>query len=104
MTSALDRRRDAVNPHVAAPRDLFACLRDRRSSSMPALLAIARDFSPRVARVSDIEVILDVSGLGQLIGEPSAIGAELVRAVTDVGVDASIALAPTATAARVLAA
>jgi protein ImuB len=57
-----------------------------------------------VARVSDIEVILDVSGLGQLIGEPSAIGAELVRAVTDAGVDASVALAPTGTAARLLAA
>ena len=44
---------------------LYACL---RGSNRAALLAVARDFSPRVRVVSESEVLLDVSGLGALIG------------------------------------
>ena len=54
-------------------------------------------------RVGDA-IVLDVSGLGRLIGEPAAIAAELARALTDAGMDARVAIAPTQTAARLLAA
>ena len=66
-------------------------------------MAIARDFSPRVMVASDCEVLLDVSGLGRLIGEPPAIAAALARALYDGGLTASVAQAPTQTAARLLA-
>jgi len=69
-----------------------------------ALLSIARDFSPRVMRASGHEILLDVSGLGRLIGEPAAIAAEIDRAVSATVVRARVAVAPTQTAARLLAA
>ena len=52
---------------------------------------------------SDAEVLLDVSGLGRLIGEPPAIAAALARALFEPGLEASVALAPTQTSARLLA-
>jgi nucleotidyltransferase/DNA polymerase involved in DNA repair len=52
---------------------------------------------------SEREVLLDVSGLGRLIGEPPAIARALARAVYDAGLTASVALAPTHTGARLLA-
>ena len=52
---------------------------------------------------SEREVLLDVSGLGRLIGEPPAIAAALARALFDAGLEASVALAATQTAARLLA-
>lgn len=54
-------------------------------------------------RVSAGEVLLDVSGLGRLIGDPPAIAKELARALDEAGVDARVAIAPTQTAARLLA-
>jgi protein ImuB len=81
---------------------VFACLRGPADGEA-ALWAIARDFSPRVMRVAAGEVVVDVSGLGRLIGAPDAIARELRRAVVDATVDATVAVAPTQTAARVLA-
>jgi hypothetical protein len=52
---------------------------------------------------SEREVLLDVSGLGRLIGAPPAIAAALARALFDAGLEASVALAATQTAARLLA-
>ena len=52
---------------------------------------------------SECEVLLDVSGLGRLIGEPPAIAAALARALFAAGAAASVAIAPTQTAARLLA-
>src|SRR5258708_33005581 len=49
----------------------------------PTLLTVARDFSPRVMVVSEREVLLDVSRLGRLIGEPPAGASALPRAVYD---------------------
>jgi protein ImuB len=54
-------------------------------------------------RVSDAEVLLDVSGLGALIGAPPLIATELARAARDAGVQASVAIASTQTTARLLA-
>ncbi len=88
---------------IAAPVSLYACL-SAREAEPGLLLSIARDFSPRVMRVAETAVLLDVSGLGRLIGEPPAIAAELARALADAGVDAAVAIAPTGTSARLLAA
>ena len=67
------------------------------------LLGVARDFSPRIMRVSDREVLLDVSGLGRLIGEPPVVAAELARALREAGLPtARVAIAETQTAARLL--
>ena len=86
---------------------LFACLRTAHCRTahceLRTLLDLARDFSPRVMVASPHEVLLDVSGLGRLIGEPPAIAAALARALFDAGIEASVALAPTQTAARLLA-
>jgi nucleotidyltransferase/DNA polymerase involved in DNA repair len=80
---------------------LFACLRGRDRA---ALLRVARDFSPRVMVVSESEVLLDVSGLGALIGPPATIEEELRRAVQEIGARANVAIAQTQTVARLLAA
>jgi protein ImuB len=83
---------------------LFACLRLHAiPGDLEPLLAIARDFSPRVRRAGDGEVLLDVSGLGRLIGPADEIARQLARALCDARVAASVAIAPTQTAARLLA-
>jgi len=43
-------------------------------------MRIARDFSPRIECHGASTVVLDVSGLGRLLGDAHAIGAELARA------------------------
>ena len=79
---------DVLDPASVRPGDptLFACLRQTASGKQQTpgddrptadgkrltLLAVARDFSPRVMVVSEREVLLDVSGLGRLIGEESS--------------------------------
>jgi protein ImuB len=93
---------------------LFACLRTELQTTndelqttndqRQALLAIARDFSPRVMVVSEHEVLLDVSGLGRLIGDPPEIERQLARAMYDAGLTARVAIATTQTIARLLAA
>src|SRR5262249_9900863 len=83
---------------------LFACVRlGTGNRQLDAALAVARDFSPRVSVAGDGEVLLDVSGLGRLIGEPPAIERALVLALVDTEGDARGAIAPTQTMARVLA-
>jgi protein ImuB len=84
-----------------APRDdgppavLYAAL---HGTAIDALTAIARDFSPRIERHGATDVVLDVSGLGRLLGDAQTIGAELVRAGAD-----RVAVAGSQTAARLLA-
>jgi protein ImuB len=77
-----------------------ACLRVARAPE--ALLAIARDFSPRLERHGLSSLVVDVGGLGRLLGDADAIGAELARAAASHGLDLRIAVAPTQTAARLL--
>jgi protein ImuB len=76
---------------------LFACLRTRDHHGL--VFTIARDFSPRIQRYGDGCVVLDVSGLGRLLGDPQTIGAELARAAAESGAGVSVAVAPTQTAA-----
>ncbi len=54
---------------------LYACLRTPASPGMA--LTMAKEFSPRVQRYGTDCVVLDVSGLGRLLGDPQAIGGEL---------------------------
>ena len=93
---------------IAASAPLYACLR----ASRPPLVdlktpsphfVIARDFSPRVERHGGSSVVLDVGGLGRLLGDPQAIGAELDRAAAGSAARLRIAIARTQTAARLLA-
>ena len=106
---ASDLPRPASGAQLPAPA-LFACVRltgsgqlDADSGPRDGILAIARDFSPRVRAVSDREVLLDVSGLGRLIGEPPEIARQLARAIEGAGLKGDVALAPTQTRARLLA-
>jgi protein ImuB len=101
---------------------MFACLylppranagRDRRDRgdrgenltnlTIPALVQVARDFSPRVETHGDRTVTVDISGLGSLIGSPRSIGEELRRTAADAGLCVHIAVASTSTTAILLA-
>ncbi len=110
--------REAWTATAAAPASLYACLfippitqspnhPITKSPTHPITksrsLGVATDFSPRVMRIDDAEVLLDVSGLGRLIGEPCAIASELARALTEQGIGGGVAIAPTQTSARLLA-
>jgi len=97
---------------VGAPTTLFACLYEGGDDVAmplgdvrvtPPAVAIAREFSPRIAVAGPRMVIVDVSGLGRLIGAPPVIAAEIDRAARQAGIDVRVAIAPTQTAARLLA-
>ena len=85
----------------ASSSHLFACLRSARAAE--ALVPIARDFSPRVERHGSATVVLDVGGLGRLLGDAHAIGTELQRAASAYSAHLRVAIARTQTAARLLA-
>ena len=88
---------------------LYACLRVAGSripdpgSRFDHHIFIARDFSPRIECHGASTVVLDVSGLGRLLGDASAIGAELRRAADGSSADLQIAVARSQAAARLLA-
>jgi protein ImuB len=86
-------------PHVAR---LFACLRAPTDATACALLALARDFSPRIERYGNACIVVDVAGLGRLLGDAHGIAAELQRTAVDRGLKVRIAIAPTQTAGRLL--
>ena len=95
---------------------MFAALRAARPT--PLVVEVAREFSPRLQRYGSSCVVCDVSGLGRLLGEPAAIGAELVRTAAErisrsearasgpperiITTGIHIAIAPTITAALLL--
>ena len=79
---------------------LFASLRAARPT--PVVVDLAREFSPRWQRQGPGCVVCDVSGLGRLLGEPAAIGAELARAAAVYGPAVRVAIAPTMTASMLL--
>lgn len=84
----------------AASAGLFACLRSTRPPGL--LMAVAREFSPRLERHGAGSVVLDVSGLGRLLGDAAAIGEALARAADDRASGIRVGVAPTRTAARLL--
>jgi protein ImuB len=79
----------------------FACLRSTRTPG--ALFPIAKDFSPRIQRHGPSSVVLDVSGLGRLLGDAQAIGTELHRAARERSTAVHVSIAPTQAAALLLA-
>ncbi len=95
---------DALTPSIpgaaAAGASLFACLRSTRPPGV--LLDLAREFSPRLERYGPGCVVLDVSGLGRLLGEAPAIGEAIAQAAADRAAGIRVAVAPTQTAARLL--
>ena len=103
-----DPQRSAVEPasYATDSSRLYACIRHRGTtvalSSQPHFL-IARDFSPRIERHGAWSVVLDISGLGRLLGTPQTIGAELTRSAEAYAADVRIAIARSQTAARLLA-
>ncbi|HEY1913619.1 MAG TPA: hypothetical protein VGG73_22010 [Vicinamibacterales bacterium] len=68
-----------------------------------AVVAIAREFSPRYECQGDDLVTIDVSGLGRLLGPPQTIGEELRRESAARGVRVQVAVAGTQMAAHLLA-
>jgi len=77
---------------------MFACLYSV-SSPLASLVTLAEAFTPRFEVVGPL-VILDVAGLSRLIGTPREIGEQLRRSADG---PVRIALAPTQTAAALLA-
>jgi protein ImuB len=71
-----------------SPRARYAALHD--NGTIERLIAIARDFSPRIERHPGGTVVLDVSGLTRLFGDAASIADHLARAgATRVGIAAS---------------
>jgi protein ImuB len=87
---------------VGAPeRIVVACL---LSPTAPAerLADVARAFSPRVECRPDF-VLVDVSGLDRIVGEPAVVARELLREARTRGIDAVVAVAATRMAATLCA-
>jgi protein ImuB len=86
---------------------LFGALYAAEGSALEALVAVAREFSPRIAvpaaEVRDRrDLVLDLSGVSRLFGDARTIAAELRRTAADRGLRVRVALAGTRTAARLL--
>jgi protein ImuB len=81
---------------------VFGAVYAADGSSADTLLAVARDFSPRVEICGDREVVLDLSGLDRLFGDAKTLAGELRRTAADRGLQIRIAMAATRTAARLL--
>src|SRR6185437_10978620 len=62
------------------------------SRTREALLALAQMFVPRFEVPRDDLVLLDVRGLGRILGEPRQIGAELRKAAADRGLPVHVAI------------
>src|SRR5258705_7002019 len=82
---------------------MFACVYAAEASRPDVLLAVARDFSPRIETCSPREVTLDLGGLERLFGDAKTIAGELRRTAADRGLRVRIAITGTRTAARLLA-
>lgn len=83
---------------------MFACIYKPPSDAAAApLLAIAGDFSPRCEQHGDDLVSLDLSGLERLFGDARTLGEELRRTARAHQLQVSVAIAPTRTAAILLA-
>jgi protein ImuB len=88
---------------------MFGAIYGADGSSRDALLAVAREFSPRLEafeRAFDSapakEVLLDLSGLTRLFGDARTIAEELRRTAADRGLQIRVAIAGTRTAARLM--
>jgi protein ImuB len=82
---------------------MFGAIYGADGSSPEVLLAVAREFSPRIDTGSNLrETILDLSGLARLFGDARTIAEELRRTAADRGLQIRVAIAGTRTAARLM--
>lgn len=84
---------------------MFCCLlRDPASRPVPgAIAAVARACSPRVEPRGDAAAVFDADGLARILGSPETIAREVGRLAARRGLCVRVALAPTETAAWLLA-
>ncbi len=75
----------------------------RRRRRARTLADLARECSPRIEVQDEWLVVLDVSGLGRVLGDARAIGLELGRAALECGWAPRVAVAATRTAVQLLA-
>jgi protein ImuB len=101
FSSASDAAAVARSFSSASDVRLYACVRSERTPDV--IVAIAQDFSPRIQRYGATAVVLDVSGLGRLLGDPKTIGSELYRAGRERSNAVAVSIAPTQSAALLLA-
>lgn len=93
-----------VAPHAGASR--VGAQEEVPAASMrpvSPLVSVAAEFSPRFEQHRTDLVSVDLRGLARLFGSPRAIGAELRREAASRGLRVHVAIAPTRTAAMVLA-
>jgi protein ImuB len=90
---------------------MFGALYAAEGSAPEALLAVAREFSPRIDAGTDLrpfdfaqgkEIVLDLSGLTRLFGDARTIAEELRRTAADRGLQIRVAIADTRTASRLM--
>jgi protein ImuB len=81
---------------------MFGAIYGAEGSSPDALLAVAREFSPRIDAVSRREIVLDLSGMTRLFGDTRTIAEELRRTAADRDLQIRVAIAGTRTAARLM--
>src|SRR5688572_13289273 len=72
-------------------------------SPAEALLQLAGDFSPRYEMVRPHLVVVDIGGLGRLLGTPREIGEAFCRIARERGLNVAVGIASTQTAALLLA-
>jgi protein ImuB len=69
-----------------------------------ALLDVAQQYSPRVTWAGPRTLLADLQGLERLFGDPRTLGESLRGSLADRGLQVHVALAPTCTTARLVAA
>src|SRR5688500_461715 len=81
---------------------MFGAIFGAEGSTSDALIAVAREFSPRIDLCGPHEILLDLSGLARLFGDARTIAEELRRTAADRGLQIRVAIAGTRTAARLM--
>src|SRR5688572_22269673 len=82
---------------------MFGALHAPHPVAEGALLAVARDFTPRVESLGARAAVLDLHGLGRVWPAPEALGRALLTAARDRGFEINAAIASTRVAALVAA-
>ncbi len=100
MSNRLSRRPD---PPVPRAHPCWYAAVHHAGAAAGALGQLALDFSPRYEAHGHDLIVIDVSGLDRLFGEPQRIGDELQRSAAARGLRVQVALAATRTAALAIA-
>lgn len=83
---------------------MFAALYSPDVGAVPALVACAQEFSPRFeAQLGGRLALIDIAGLGRIVGDAHAVARELRESASRCTSHVTVALAPSRTAALLLA-